>query len=401
VTADITVTASFAINTYTLTYNAGANGSISGTSPQTVAYGADGTAVTAVPATGYHFVSWSDASTANPRTDTNVTADITVTASFAITTTASAGGGSITGGLSAAYAASPLTLAVNMQGNIATVKMTKDGVLSKTCLAQDAAGKHTLQLDKDTKVMLAGNVVPQLLRFSQSSVIPSAPENTVIVGLAYELNAYSSTLATTPSPVTISPPAELILSYDPEKLPQNTSEVFIANFDTEKGWLALAQAPGVVAEVGKAHGLTDHFSIFAVLAKLAEPASTPAKFETSNLSISPTQAQLNQEITVSVKVANTGGMSGEYNLELKVDGTTKSTKQVTIAAGASQTVNFTTTGDAAGKHQVEVAGLNGEFDVTKAAKPSQINWWLIGGITVIILVLVIGLIAWRRQLRRY
>ena len=77
VTADITVTANFAINTYTLTYTAGANGSITGTSPQTVDHGASGTAVTAVPSTGYHFVNWSDASTANPRTDTNVTANMT------------------------------------------------------------------------------------------------------------------------------------------------------------------------------------------------------------------------------------------------------------------------------------------------------------------------------------
>ena len=84
VLADINVTANFAINTYTLTYTAGANGSITGTSPQTVNYGADGTAVTAVPATGYHFVNWSDASTANPRTDTNVTANVTVTANFAL-----------------------------------------------------------------------------------------------------------------------------------------------------------------------------------------------------------------------------------------------------------------------------------------------------------------------------
>jgi uncharacterized repeat protein (TIGR02543 family) len=86
VTANITVTASFAINTYTLTYTAGAHGTISGTSPQTVNYGASGTAVTAVPATGYHFVQWSDGSTTNPRTDTNVTANITVSASFAINT---------------------------------------------------------------------------------------------------------------------------------------------------------------------------------------------------------------------------------------------------------------------------------------------------------------------------
>ena len=86
VTADCSVTASFAINTYTLTYTAGANGTISGTTPQTVNHGANGTEVTAVPSTGYHFVNWSDASTANPRTDTNVTGDISVTANFAINT---------------------------------------------------------------------------------------------------------------------------------------------------------------------------------------------------------------------------------------------------------------------------------------------------------------------------
>ncbi len=85
-TGDISVTANFAINTYTLTYTAGANGTISGTTPQTVNHGANGTAVTAVPNTGYHFVSWSDGSTSNPRTDTNVTGDISVTANFAINT---------------------------------------------------------------------------------------------------------------------------------------------------------------------------------------------------------------------------------------------------------------------------------------------------------------------------
>ena len=83
VTANISVTANFAINTYTLTYTAHANGIISGTSPQTVSYGGNGTAVSAVPSTGYHFVNWSDGSTADPRKDTNVTANISVTASFA------------------------------------------------------------------------------------------------------------------------------------------------------------------------------------------------------------------------------------------------------------------------------------------------------------------------------
>ncbi len=86
VSAAISVSAMFAINTYTLTYTAGSNGSISGSTTQVVNYGSSGSAVTAVANTGYHFVQWSDGSTANPRTDSGVSADKSVTASFAINT---------------------------------------------------------------------------------------------------------------------------------------------------------------------------------------------------------------------------------------------------------------------------------------------------------------------------
>ena len=82
VVADMTLVANFVEIEYTLTYTAGPNGSIAGTSPQTVAHGGSGTAVTANPASGYRFDTWSDNATANPRTDSNVTGDITVTALF-------------------------------------------------------------------------------------------------------------------------------------------------------------------------------------------------------------------------------------------------------------------------------------------------------------------------------
>ena len=68
--ANVSVTANFALNTFTLTYTAGTGGTLTGIASQTVDYGEDGTPVTAVPNTGYHFVKWSDDSTANPRTDT-------------------------------------------------------------------------------------------------------------------------------------------------------------------------------------------------------------------------------------------------------------------------------------------------------------------------------------------
>ena len=100
VNGDHSLKANFDPNTYILSYSPGPNGSISGDTPQEVIHGSNGTEVTAVPDARYHFVNWSDGSTANPRTDTNVTAHITVTANFAINpyklTTSSTLGGSVT-----------------------------------------------------------------------------------------------------------------------------------------------------------------------------------------------------------------------------------------------------------------------------------------------------------------
>jgi len=66
-----------------ISYTAGANGSLTGTTSQTIANGGAGTAVTAVPNANYHFVNWSDGSTVNPRTDSNVTNSANLTANFA------------------------------------------------------------------------------------------------------------------------------------------------------------------------------------------------------------------------------------------------------------------------------------------------------------------------------
>lgn len=72
----------FQLKIITLNYSPGPNGSLSGETFQEVSYGGDGTAVSALPDSGYQFVDWSDGSTDNPRTDTNVTEDLDVTANF-------------------------------------------------------------------------------------------------------------------------------------------------------------------------------------------------------------------------------------------------------------------------------------------------------------------------------
>ena len=79
-----TIVDSSLINRYTLTYGAGLGGSVSGVSPQMVLTGQNGTMVTAVADPGFVFVGWTgtDPSFANPRTDLNVMANITVEAQF-------------------------------------------------------------------------------------------------------------------------------------------------------------------------------------------------------------------------------------------------------------------------------------------------------------------------------
>lgn len=70
-------------DTHRLRYRAGPNGSITGDTRQTVEDESDGSEVRAAPDSGFRFAQWSDDSKDNPRKDTNVTADVDVTAEFA------------------------------------------------------------------------------------------------------------------------------------------------------------------------------------------------------------------------------------------------------------------------------------------------------------------------------
>ncbi len=98
VTTNHTISASFAINTQTITASAGGNGSISPTGSVVVNYGAD-QVFTITPAANYHvadvLVDGVTAGAVTSYTFTNVTTNHTISASFAINTqtiTASAGG---------------------------------------------------------------------------------------------------------------------------------------------------------------------------------------------------------------------------------------------------------------------------------------------------------------------
>ena len=85
----MTITANFQTITQTITFAAGVGGTLTGTTTQTVSYYGNCSEVTAVPSTGYTFVNWTgtggfSATTTNPVTVSNVTADMMITANFKI-----------------------------------------------------------------------------------------------------------------------------------------------------------------------------------------------------------------------------------------------------------------------------------------------------------------------------
>jgi len=288
----------------------------------------------------------------------------------------------------------PISLSLNIEGHVASLNTTTDGTLCGACVARDPTGRVVFEMDDGTRLLLAGKTVPRLITFRMARTKPPAiPENTVLLGQAYEFNAYTTSYETAPLPLNISPPARLLLSYDVEDLPQNTTEIFIANYSPEQGWQPLSPPPGTVAAAGEARGLVSHFSLFAVLAKVPEPV--PAKFKSSGLTINPQQVKPGQQIGVGVTVANTGEKSGVYEVELKVDGTTKATRQLTLAGGEADTVEFTCTENTPGRHLVEIAGLSSEFVVIGQAGLPAIYWWLIAAVAIAIVLVLVKLLTGR------
>ena len=160
-----------------------------------------------------------------------------------------------------------------------------------------------------------------------------------------------------------------------------------------------ADAPGIYSL--SIDGLSATFTVKETVTPPVEPEPVPAAFTTSNLFISPAEAGIGETVTVSVLVANTGDLSGSYEVTLKVDNVTMATKDVILAGGTSQTVSFTTTGDTAATYTVNVNDLSATFTVKTPVVPVEpINWGRITGIiagTAIVIGVIIWLVFRRRQ----
>ena len=132
------------------------------------------------------------------------------------------------------------------------------------------------------------------------------------------------------------------------------------------------------------------------------------EFTLSNLTITPTEVNVGETVTISVWVTNTGDVDGNYNVTLKINGAAEATKDVTVAAGSSEQVSFSTSKGAAGSYSVDVGGFTGSFEVVQkmtappgpppASPANEVNWPLIP--IIVGVASVVGVVSYLLGRRR-
>lgn len=292
------------------------------------------------------------------------------------------------------------TIRVNILGEISTLKTTYSGKLLQSYLISDVAGRCILHFDRGTRIITSEGKIPREIKVTQVAQPPPAGADMVVI-TAYDLTAYI--YGSTPVAITFDPAAKLVMSYNPDELPQSISPPVIAYYDAAQGWIELEPLPGSTVEPGKVTALVSQTGTFAILARLApsplppppppSPSLLPAHFVVSDLSIVPSQRKIwapitfmvktGEIVTITVNVTNDSEQEGSYIVNLKINGKTVDAKEVTLGAGQSQQITFTLSGMDYGQYKVEVAELSGEFTVSRA-----INRQLIAGIILVWLLLV-------------
>ncbi|MCW3980770.1 MAG: ABC transporter substrate-binding protein [Candidatus Bathyarchaeota archaeon] len=123
----------------------------------------------------------------------------------------------------------------------------------------------------------------------------------------------------------------------------------------------------IIILVGSILGVVYYYS---TLPPEAEPI--PGEFALSDLTVAPSEVGQGQDVIVSVFIENTGDIEVTGTITLALNNVIESTKPVTLAGGANQTLSFTVITDTkSGNYAVTIPGtsLSGSFNVTTELQP--------------------------------
>ena len=99
------------------------------------------------------------------------------------------------------------------------------------------------------------------------------------------------------------------------------------------------------------------------------PSSVTISFQTTNLTIDPYEARLNQPVTISVNVTNLGNIQNSYPLSLKINDSVVETKDLAFLANESKIETFSVSEANEGTYNATINDQVGVFIVTSAPTP--------------------------------
>jgi formylglycine-generating enzyme required for sulfatase activity len=259
VSGPLTVTANFAINTYTLTYTAGPNGTVNGLGQvtQTVVHGGNGTEVTAIPDASHHFTGWSDGVLTAARQDTSVSGPITVTAVFAIDEytvtfqTDGTSGASLTGSTvqTIAHGASCSAVAANSPVSYSFTGWTGDYVgmdnpLTIASVTADMAITATFAIKTYTISGTVSGDIAQSVTITLSGDAAMTATTGVGGGYSFEVTAGSYTVTPTRDGYMFTPPSREVVIVDADSTENDFAAAFLyLIFDLQTGQVAKSIMP--------------------------------------------------------------------------------------------------------------------------------------------------------------
>ncbi len=257
-------------------------------------------------------------------------------------------------------------LETNMLGDERKVETEADGTLRESVTLADPDGHFVIEIYRGTKITSMNGTPVTRLELAIFKEPLTFPDDIVILSPIYKVTGYINELEI--PRVNFDPPARLTILYDPRALPENVFPPFVAYYTVYQGLVPIEPPPGWTVEIGKAKAQISHASLFVVAAKLVPPPPPlPPKFEVSNLIINPRQGKIGQPVIISLEIANDGETVGSYQLQLKIDGIVRIVREITIAAKSSETVSLEIHNLSVGRHQVKVAGLDGNFRIVSTA----------------------------------
>jgi hypothetical protein len=145
-------------------------------------------------------------------------------------------------------------------------------------------------------------------------------------------------------------------------------------------------------------------SITYVVSQVAPIPASDTSFITRDLSLSPAQAYVGEEVVISALVDNRGDHAASRKVALKLNGVKVGSRDITLEAGASVDVAFTISLHAPGSYSIRVGNLSDTLIVTQLLSNGESSRWLLAGIAIAgcaIVGLIVWLVARRRGLSRY